>query len=532
MSVTAPSPATDWLTRHTDTLRRLQTESNLAQWEAATIGSEEAIRRSTEARAAVRSLYSDPAEAARVKSLLVAPEVTDAGEKRQLTLVDLAYTGNQLAPETIDALSRREGELERVFYTFRAPFEGGRASNNELLEVLRTEKSETRRRCAWEASKLVGREVAAPLRDLIRERNRAARSLGFESWYSMELALQEIDESALFELFDDFRAETDRPFHELRSEMDRSLADRFSLSVDELYPWHWEDFFSQSSPALGEVALDPLFRDRNPVEIARRYFESIGLPVDDVLARSDLYERDVKDQHAFATDIDREGDVRILCNMRADERWMSTLLHELGHAVYDAYLPRTLPYLLRTPAHTLSTEAVAMLMGRLTRDPEWLRSAGGLSLAPGTDDDIRRQQRTSLLVSARWILVMVYFERELYRNPDREDLNSLWWDLVEELQLVRRPPGRDEPDWASKIHFTIAPVYYHNYLLGELMASQLGEAMRKTAAGDESPPPVGRFLQERLFALGASLHWNEALASATGETLSTDTFIREFVSPV
>jgi peptidyl-dipeptidase A len=78
-----------------------------------------------------------------------------------------------------------------------------------------------------------------------------------------------------------------------------------------------------------------------------------------------------------------------------------------------------------------------------------------------------------MLVSARWILVMVHFERELYRDPDRADLNTLWWDLVERMQFIRRPEGRDEPDWAAKIHFSTAPVYYHNYLLGELMASQL-----------------------------------------------------------
>ena len=43
---------------------------------------------------------------------------------------------------------------------------------------------------------------------------------------------------------------------------------------------------------------------------------------------------------------------------------------------------------------------------------------------------------------------------------DRDDLNSLWWNPVERLQLVKRPAGRDEPDWAAKIHVAVAPVYY------------------------------------------------------------------------
>src|SRR5690606_13432076 len=135
--------------------------------------------------------------------------------------------------------------------------------------------------------------------------------------------------------------------------------------------------------------------------------------IDDVLARSDLYERKGKDQHAFCTDIDREGDVRILCNLRPDERWAKTLLHELGHAVYDKFLPPSLPFLLRTAAHTLSTEAIAMFFGRLTRDPEWLRETLGATLSEADVADLNEQQRLSMLIAARWMLVMTSFESAL-----------------------------------------------------------------------------------------------------------------------
>jgi peptidyl-dipeptidase A len=266
--------------------------------------------------------------------------------------------------------------------------------------------------------------------------------------------------------------------------------------------------------------------------MARAYFARIGLPVDDVIARSDLFEREGKDQHAFCTDIDREGDVRILCNLRDNEKWMSTLLHELGHAVYDKFIPRPLPYLLRTVAHTLATESIAMLMGRLTRDPLWLAEVVGAELGEDDARDVGSQLRAGMLVSARWILVMAHFERELYRDPDRPDLGTLWWDLVERMQLVRRPEGRDAPDWAAKIHLSLSPVYYHNYLLGELMASQLGSALRGRLQPGASPatsPEVGRFLRERVFAPGASLPWNELLIHATGSRLDAEHFVREFV---
>ena len=41
------------------------------------------------------------------------------------------------------------------------------------------------------------------------------------------------------------------------------------------------------------------------------------------------------------------------------------MMHEFGHAVYDLGLDTDLPWLLRSPAHILSTEAIAILFGSL-----------------------------------------------------------------------------------------------------------------------------------------------------------------------
>ena len=54
------------------------------------------------------------------------------------------------------------------------------------------------------------------------------------------------------------------------------------------------------------------------------------------IRRSDLYEKPGKNPHAFCTDIDREGDVRVLCNIVPGREWLATMLHELGHGVYSS----------------------------------------------------------------------------------------------------------------------------------------------------------------------------------------------------
>src|SRR5262249_28792886 len=156
----------------------------------------------------------------------------------------------------------------------------------------------------------------------------------------------------------------------------------------------------------------------------RAHFESIGLSIDDILKSADLFERQSKSQHAFCLDVDHSGDVRVLCNIRDNERWMSTMLHEFGHAVYDKYHDTRLPFTLRTPAHILTTEAIAMLNGRMSKNPEWLTRIGGLSVSDATRLSATAFQtlRSEMLIFLRWALTLVRFERELYRNPE-QDLN-------------------------------------------------------------------------------------------------------------
>ena len=132
---------------------------------------------------------------------------------------------------------------------------------------------------------------------------------------------------------------------------------------------------------------------------------------------------------------------------------------------------------------------------------------------------------------------MFRFETALYENPD-QDLNRLWWDLVENYQEIGRPQGRNEPDYAAKLHIVTSPAYFHNYLLGALFASQLHHTLVRELFSGSDPArvvyvghkDVGRFLQERLFAPGRTLPWNELIRAATGEPLSVRAFAEDIRS--
>jgi len=179
-----------------------------------------------------------------------------------------------------------------------------------------------------------------------------------------------------------------------------------------------------------------------------------------------------------------------------------------------------------------------MFFGRLSRNPAWMQQMLNLSDQQHAEIETVSDKYAQLkqLIFARWDMVMYDFEKNLYADPE-QDLNSLWWDTVEKYQLVKRPEGRDEPDWAAKIHFTIAPCYYHNYMLGELLASQLHHYLvtniLKLEPGGEvsyvGRKEAGQFLKDKVFAAGARYHWNEMIERATEEPLTPKYFVAQFV---
>ena len=517
-------------------IQPLHLHLNLEVWDANVTGDPAHEQESARIEAELRSVFARPEPFALLKSLEKAGGVSDPRLERQRRLLFNAFQANQIPAETIQRIVRLEKKLESRFNTFRATLDGERVGDNAIRKILRESGDAPARRRAWEASKQIGAEVEHELLELVRMRNEAAQRLGYTDHYVMSLELKdEIQPAQLFAWLDQVERGTRPLYDAYKRALDERLARRYGVAPAALRPWHYDDPFFQEAPAP-EVNLDPWFAGKSLEEITRRFYDAVGFDIRDLLARADLYEKPGKCQHAFCLSVDREADVRVLCNLRPDEYWMGTMLHEFGHAVYDQAIDRALPFLLREPAHILTTEATAMLFGRLSKSAAWLTRYAGMpeAEARAAAESSRRATRDQLLVQTRWELVMCHMERALYRDP-AQNLNRLWWDLVERFQGVPRPEGRAAPDWASKIHFCVAPVYYHNYLLGELMASQLQRFLQREVLGGGpdvwaryvSSPEVGRTLRERLFRSGRALPWPETVRQATGETLSPNAFLAE-----
>lgn len=516
----------------------LSIAGNQSYFDAAISGKDAAYEKSAQDQIALEKIYTDTAAFARIKAFRSGGLIIDPLLKRQLDVLYLAYLGGQIDPKIVEDLVKRSSAIEQKFNTYRTKIGDKVLSDNQIDSILKSSTNSVELEATWKASKQIGREVAADLIALVKLRNQAAKSLGFANFYEMQMKLGEQEPAEIAALYDQLDSLTRGAFAVLKGQIDSALAIRDHIPAEQLRPWHYQDRFFQEAPSIYNVDLDAFYKGKDPVALTRAFYAGIGTPVDSILAHSDLYEKPGKYQHAECMDFDKVGNVRVIANVRPNCYWMNTMLHEVGHGIYSYYNDRQLPWTLRDAAHAFTTEGIAEFFERLATNPEWLEKVAGV---PKVDvdkvaGDMVKMTRLEQMVFSRWSQVMVRFERGMYENPD-QDLNKLWWDLVEKYQGLTRPEGRNEPDWASKIHIATTPVYYHNYLIAELFASQLAETIGRKVLGSSDPfslgfagdPRIGKYLVDNIFKPGMRYPWNEMIERATGEKLTSLYYAKQFV---
>lgn len=499
---------------------------NKASWILETTGAADAACLMADLETELRMMFNSPAVYAQL--LEWDQEVTDPLLKRQLKVLLPKFKRNMIPQPLLEEIAQKEAALSQLYANFRPEIDGKKMSENEIRGILKSEENVDKRKRTWEASKEIGSLLASEILNLATLRNQAAQSLGYPDYFTMELDLQEVNEEWLLRTFENCAAHSNQAYGAILGEIEEQQSRRFGVKKEALGPWAWAEPFCQEDP-LDCQELDSLVAGVDILAVCRAFYQNMGIDVHPIIERSDMFERPGKNQHAFCIHMDRNGDVRTLNNVKCSIKWLETLLHELGHAIYEIGYDPELPWLLKEPPHMITTEAMALIAGRQAYRFESLKQ---LINAPEkehimkkADNSLKRRQ----LIFSRWVFVMTDFERELYRNPN-QDLNRLWWSLVEKHQKIPAPPERaGKHDWAAKYHIGLAPAYYFSYLLGELFASSIENALfKETGSKELSTEKAGRFLQNKLFSPGNRMSWNSLVEHVVGAPLGSEAWISQF----
>ena len=160
--------------------------------------------------------------------------------------------------------------IQNEFNIFRPIIDGKEVNDNDIENILKTEKNSAKRQKAWEASKEVGKAVAADVIELVKLRNEAARQLGFKNYYEMSLIANEQTVDEVIAIFDELEKLTDEPYKKLKSEIDTKLAKNYGIKPEQMMPWHYQDRFFQEAPQIGTVNIDKYFKGKKIDELGQQ----------------------------------------------------------------------------------------------------------------------------------------------------------------------------------------------------------------------------------------------------------------------
>jgi peptidyl-dipeptidase A len=525
----------------------LYIDSARAWWEANTTGDDAAFKRKEAAENALVELHSDKGMFAKIKALKDGPPLSDPVLARELDVMYRHFLPGQADKELQKRIVAIETQVEKTFNTHRSLVGGKEMSENDVRQVLSDTKESLAAEQAWKGYMEVGKKNEKLMKEVVGLRNELARNLGFKNFYVMRLTLDEVDEKQLLALFDELDQLTRKEFAKEKLAIDAAMVTRFGLVDDKgsgdpskLRPWHYGDLFFQATPEMpGGANLDDVYKNVDLLKMAGDYYAGMGLQADDILARSDLYEKKGKSPHAFSTSLDRDQDIRVLCNLKPNLYWADTIVHELGHGIYDKYVAPDVPFLLHEAAHSITTEGYAIMMGSMVKNQDFLVTV--LKVPPEKAVEIVKSAQKNLrrekLIFSRWAQVMVRFEYGMYNDPD-QDLGKLWWTLKAKYQMLNPPGPVSRPDYAAKIHVVTNPVYYHSYMMGDLFGCQVHHYIATKVLGVDDPAKTcfaghkeaGDYLKKNVFGPGNLYSWNELTKHATGEFISPKYFAMQYVN--
>jgi hypothetical protein len=408
------------------------------------------------------------------------------------------------------------------------------ASLTMLATNQATNPVEERRRSSFDAFRGIERWVLDHgFLDLVKLRNRFARTLGFANYFEMKLRKNErMTPDQLMGILDDFIARTDAANRRTHAELAAAHGDSATA------PWNIRFF------AAGDVVrrMDPYL----PFGLAlRRWVESfsrLGIRFRGATLQLDLMERPGKYQNGFChspvpTWIDEAGRwipgrINFTAEAKPDQigsgvRAMLTLFHEGGHAAHFANVAQNAPCFSQefAPTSMAYAETQSMFCDSLLNDADWLkRYARNVEGDPMPDLLIHDRVASSQPMRAfdeRSIAVVPYFEAALYQLTDAALTPEAVLSLARETE--RRILGLESPRPMLAIPHLLnqeSAASYQGYLLAHMAVYQTRSYFLRQYGYLTDNEMIGPMLARHYWAPGNSVDHDSMLRELTGEGFS------------
>ena len=418
--------------------------------------------------------------------------------------------------EELKKLRQKENEIAKKFNSYVLKIDDKEITKTEVTKILQNEENPEIRRKAHKAKIACGDLISDDMIEFVKMRNEYAKTKGYENYFEYKLKEDyEVENEFLEKLIDEVYSKTQNTIKEIQMKKQNDLKNFFN--VDELKPYHYGLLLSDNpEKAVNEVL------DKNDITlISKNMYKRMGYDVDKMVADCrltlDLFPRKGKNTHGFCFGVKAGKDSRILANLTNNVISLDTLNHEMGHCVYDLGIDTKLPFLDRTAASPAVTEAVAMMMGDVIKRENVLAEFLDKDLLEKFKNSIKEDEVSFVSKS----LLIIDFEREFYSNPNQNPA-ELWNNLRGKYLNRFEVPDNE---WATIPHYLSHPAYYQNYFRANLMKAQIYNYLKSKLGDITENSESAKFMDENIFALGASIDEYELIEKLTGKEFSADDFV-------
>ena len=139
---------TAYVQQHEAVIAPLLKDYSLKVWNLSLEGTNQKFEEAVvEAKERYLKVYNNREEFEQLKRWKAAGLRLDELTARQFKLIYDGFVPNQIEPDVLRDIVQRETQIENLFNTFRPNFEGDKASDNQLRQILRTEQNPSRLSC-------------------------------------------------------------------------------------------------------------------------------------------------------------------------------------------------------------------------------------------------------------------------------------------------------------------------------------------------------------------------------------------------
>lgn len=422
--------------------------------------------------------------------------------------------------EELRKLRQKENEIAKKFNSYVLKIDDKEISKTEVTKILQNEKNVEIRKKAHEAKIACGDLIADDLVEFVKMRNNYAKTKGYSNYFEYKLKEDyEVENEFLEKLINEVYSKTQTTIKEIQTKKQSELKKFFN--IDELKAYHYGLLLSDNP----EKGVNEVLEKKDITLISKNMYKKMGYDVDKMVAENrltlDLFPRKGKNTHGFCFGVEAGKDSRILANLTNNVISLDTLNHEMGHCVYDLGIDTKLPFLDRTASSPAVTEAIAMMMGDIIKRENVLAEFLDGELLEKFKNSVKEDEVSFVSKS----LLIIDFERELYSNSEQNPA-ELWNNLrAKYLNRFETPDN----EWATIPHYLSHPAYYQNYFRANLMKAQIYNYLKSKLGDITENSGTAEFMDENIFALGASVEEYDLIKNLSGKDFSAEDFINSLV---